>query len=168
MLLSLISIVFAKSIPADVWYNSVLKYIDNFNDVLGLGLANREILTYLSPILAIKRHCLLNNADVWPLTILNLHGHLDQQCLEYLNSHSHIYQAATVIIPIDTPLSARGTIELLKPNLLNIIFPDYNQLNQGTQRIWPRLNSLELNSILQSIPNYQNKRISITMRFYYY
>lgn len=169
--LTLIELIAATLMPGAVLYDEVmLKYTAKFDDAFNMVKANQEILPYLLPVIEIKSHCGLTKTDVWPLHILNLHGTLNQHCLELLNNHSHIYKAATVTIPAGVPLSACRTVELLKPNILTIIFPDYNQYGfttfQQQQSEWNSVNSVQLNLLMDRIQ--ENKRVSLIMRQFEY
>lgn len=167
-LLFLTKLLYAMHLSIELLYHEIMvKYLHNFNDAINMCRANHDLIPFILPIIEIKRHCFFNNAEAWPLSRININGLLNQQCLELLKNHSHLYELASITIPVGVPLMACETIELLETNHLTIIFPDYNQYNRRNNyrgTVWSSIDSFQLNSLMARIPITQKRRISISMR----
>lgn len=156
----------AMHLPTEIVYNEIMvKHVDDFNDAITMGQASNELLSYITPIIAIKTQCSLNNSDIWPLKRLELYGNFNQQCLGILTNHSQIYQAVSLKVPVGSLFGARRAIELLKPKLLTLIFPNYNENNHEEATIWNNVNGREFNSLMEGIQIDPNRRISIIMMY---
>lgn len=165
-LLILIQAMLVRSLPGELLFYQVLKYSNDFNDGLNMAQVFPVLTPFVSPIVNIKRTCALNNADIWPLKTLNVHGIVNRSCLSLLDQHSSIYQSATVNVPEARFDIVKSTIESLrtKQNLLTIIFPDHSEnFDQSLLRF--NINNAEFTNIFNGIQMKQDFRLTMIFRF---
>lgn len=154
----------SANLPMDFLRESLMNFA-SFDEVLKMRMVNREFYNFLAPYYDLKEQCGLENEDVWPPKILQLHDIHQVQgpnCLNILGNHSRMYEEAIITVPMIDPSLAIRFINALNPrNSLTIIFPDYHDYKPGSTL--KSINSSQFRTVIERIEENPLKTIKIEM-----
>lgn len=163
---------FTAKLPIELLRDSVINYA-SFDEVVQMRMVNQEFYNTLTPYFHIKEQCGLDKEDIWPPQMLRIKEIDDVQfpnCLNILKQHSHMYQEASITVPMIHPLASTKFINALNlVNSLTITFPDYHDyISDKPVSTQNRINSSQIMPFLERIEENTGRSIKIQIMYTIY